>query len=229
MSIPTIAQYEIHLDNERKVFLPGQRIEGFVVLNTTKDTKLHLKLSFSGKVTTHLHKGEFGARTETSVVTMFKDSHTLVGERLLRMVDLPAGEWIYPFTFRMPATSLPASFKSPFGFVEYSLDSTLLVTSMLRKRIKTVLTVPSSLNHHDVEFQEGVTASKTGWSGHKIWRDGRFDVKVSLPRKAYASEETVPVHVHILNHTPSALVLKSVSLKQKVKYINSSRYYLKLT
>ena len=53
--------FEIHFDDQRTLFVPGQKIEGFLVLNVKERVQLSiLKLSFKGIITTYLAKDNEG-------------------------------------------------------------------------------------------------------------------------------------------------------------------------
>jgi hypothetical protein len=51
--------------------------------------------------------------------------------------------------------------------------------------------------------------------GKLLWNCGHVDVKASIPRQAFSSEETVPLTITIINQSNARLELHSVVLKQK--------------
>lgn len=60
-------------------------------------------------------------------------------------------------------------------------------------------------------------------TGSLFWKSGYFNVKISLPKTGYNSEETVPISLEILNHSHYGMTVESVCLKQKVAYTTVDR------
>lgn len=53
--------FEIHFDDNRTIFIPGQKIEGYIVLNVTETVRLSvLKVKFTGLISTYLAKNNEG-------------------------------------------------------------------------------------------------------------------------------------------------------------------------
>jgi hypothetical protein len=56
-----IQRFEIHMDDNRNLFIPGQKVEGHISLLLGQSTKVQrLRIRFYGKVITHLHRTEEG-------------------------------------------------------------------------------------------------------------------------------------------------------------------------
>ncbi|KAH6562144.1 hypothetical protein BASA60_011222 [Batrachochytrium salamandrivorans] len=98
---PSIESFSIHLDEDRTTFLPGQRIDG------------HLNL------VDHYRKSN--SNDQQSVVFLFREIFNHIGSTQPNdsPVDLDAADHIFPFSFRVPPTSLPASFLGPYGEIRY--------------------------------------------------------------------------------------------------------------
>jgi hypothetical protein len=118
----SISNFEIQLADNRTVWIPGQRLEGFIALTTTKPIEVQLlRVRFVGKVATFLTKSEakylandFSITNESSTVTLFKDFTNLVGDFAGDPVMLRPDEYVYPFQFRLPSSSIPCSFEVCF-------------------------------------------------------------------------------------------------------------------
>ena len=53
--------FEIHFDDNRTIFIPGQKIEGYIVLTVTETVRLSiLKIKFNGLISTYLAKNNEG-------------------------------------------------------------------------------------------------------------------------------------------------------------------------
>lgn len=62
-------------------------------------------------------------------------------------------------------------------------------------------------------------------TGSLFWKSGYFNVKITVPKTGYNSEETVPISLEFLNHSHYGLAIESVCLKQKVTYTTVDRYH----
>jgi hypothetical protein len=113
----SITNFEIQLDNNRTCFIPGQKVEGFISLDISKPILVELlRVRIVGKVSTFLSsnggdsQNELSIVNETSTLTLFKDFTNLVGD-LTDPVQVETGDYVYPFSFRLPNSSLPCTFK----------------------------------------------------------------------------------------------------------------------
>lgn len=187
--VKQVTQFEVHFDNERTLFIPGQKIEGYVALalNSSLDIN-HLRIRFYGKVVTHLHKSDDGyallirIANENSTITMFKDFNDLVGGTTLQ-----TGEYVYPFNFRMPSTSLPASFGGSYGRVQYTISASLKPKNKQKSVLFKTLTVPSTRDAADQDLQDPVNETVKGLAGAFWWKNGYFEVEASLPKRGFTS------------------------------------------
>ncbi|KAJ3329315.1 Arrestin domain-containing protein 4 [Blyttiomyces sp. JEL0837] len=210
---PKVSLFKIALDGNRTIFMPGQRVEVPAI------TRL-LRVRFTGTVSTRVYKDEHTMMNTTSSVILFKEMTTLSGS--LNVQDpnevLQPGEYVFPFTFRMPSVSLPASFESHYGKIKYEITAVLVRSGSLNKTHTVVLTVPSTLDGTGEAFMVPVKVSEGCVVGRLWWASGRLEVEAEIPKRAYTSEESIPLRIDITNHSGSGCVLKGVYLKQKVMY-----------
>lgn len=219
--------FEIHFDDNRTTFVPGQKIEGFIVFNVLERVKLStLKIKFTGIIST---KNE-GLTNETSTITMFKEYADFLAEYLtLDDPDDPMnntltpGEYLYPFQFRVPPTNLPASFSSLYGCVKYQITAIAKKYRHEQMTVSHEISIPSTKDVQDADLQTLFKEEKKANTGSLFWKSGYFNVKVSVPKTGYTSEETVPLSLEIVNHSRFGLEIESVCLKQKVAYITVDR------
>ena len=110
---PSLEMFTIELDNNRTIYLPGQRIEGHVGLSFNLPTKVKLiRVRVSGIICTQVYKNSSAAGNQLSSMVLFKDYVNLggTGNPEGELIELGPGESVYPFSFRLPLTALPASF-----------------------------------------------------------------------------------------------------------------------
>ena len=179
--------FEVQLDNNRTIYIPGQRVEGHVALTLAQPLLVKmLRIRFTGKVVTNLYKKDYMVN-ESSSITMFKNHDFLVGDSTRKPIFVRGEEHVYPFQFRMPGAALEASFESDYGHVRYALEVTL--ETMDNKYFKNiVLSVPSSKNSHSEDNDIGPVITAAGRVGWGSWfGNGTYSVVASLPRAAYSS------------------------------------------
>ncbi|KAI9106175.1 hypothetical protein DFS34DRAFT_602480 [Phlyctochytrium arcticum] len=224
-----VTKLTIHIEEDRTIFTPGQRVEGHLVLDLPMafDIKL-LRVRFAGTVQTQLYKADSSiAAQNASNICLFKEIQTFIGSAVPGepLENVAAGSYRYPFAFRVPPTQLPASFEGPYGCVKYEVAAVLVRPTHANLLTAVNLTIPSTLDATDPDLAEPISARASGSAGIWWWKSGHLEVEVSTPRSAYASEEVVPIKIDIINHSGSGAVLKDVYLKQRVMYktMNESR------
>ncbi|KAJ3278621.1 Arrestin domain-containing protein 3 [Borealophlyctis nickersoniae] len=220
----SLQRLEIELDGGRTIFIPGQLVEGRVIVefSNPSDVKL-LRVRLTGYVQTQLYKNQSRSRMSvhnTSTLTLFKDIQSLMGGSAHEegVVAVEAGCYAFPFAFRMPPTQLPASFVGDYGSVVYEVAAVLVRPGHLNKLTTINLTVPSTIDTADFDPLESVEASASAPVGKWVWQSGQLEVTASIPKLGYTSEETIPLKLDITNHSDSGAMLKEVVLKEKCKY-----------
>jgi hypothetical protein len=180
--------FNIHLDNNRTIFIPGQKVEGHLSLILNSPIKVHfIKVKFTGKVLTKAQQYEKVITNETSSITLFKDNTNVLGELGFTVHYISSGEHVFPFQFRMPSCLLPASFEGQFGNIRYSLDATIVKNNLSKTNTSILLTVPSTKNSNDFDLQDSMMLCKTIYPGFGFFKTSPFHVDVSIPRKGYSS------------------------------------------
>lgn len=184
--------------------------------------------------------------SSSSHITIFKDLQTCIGSTQIiePPVTIDAGEHVYPFSFRFPALNLPSSFEGVYGRVRYELAAVIVRPGHANRTTFLPLTVPSTLDSTDSIYNEPVVSSLSKGIGRWMWKQGPVDVKISIPREAYASgkppvrlsllfnhihhlislpltEEIIPIQIDIINQSGSFLELTDLKLKQKAVYKSS--------
>ncbi|KAJ1328601.1 hypothetical protein BSLG_010333 [Batrachochytrium salamandrivorans] len=205
---PSIESFSIHLDEDRTTFLPGQRIDGHVRLSLTHLCKIKLlRVRFTGLIVTHTQKrrnGKSNSNDQQSVVFLFREIFNHIGSTQPNdsPVDLDAADHIFPFSFRVPPTSLPASFLGPYGEIRYEVTCILLPFNSTKRVESIPITIPSTRDVNTPELQEPKT----------------IDLCIVLMIKAHWKflEDTASLKIAIVNHSANALVIRDIALKQQV-------------
>ncbi|TPX58157.1 hypothetical protein SpCBS45565_g08062 [Spizellomyces sp. 'palustris'] len=218
----SLLDFSLHLDENRTIFTPGQKVEGHLLVSFSVPSEVKLlRIRFTGVVQTQLYKSDNSLTSQnTSTVTLFKEIQTFCGSAVHGEIPevIPAGEHRFPFAFRVPPTQLPASFEGPYGRVKYEVAAVLVRPHHMNKLTYLNLTIPSTVDSTDLDLMQSATATAEGPVGFWWWRSGHLEVNVSTPKSGYASEEVVPVKVEITNHSGSGTILKEVYLKQRATY-----------
>ncbi|KAH6602628.1 hypothetical protein BASA61_000961 [Batrachochytrium salamandrivorans] len=221
---PSIESFSIHLDEDRTTFLPGQRIDGHVRLSLTHLCKIKLlRVRFTGLIVTHTQKrrnGKSNSNDQQSVVFLFREIFNHIGSTQPNdsPVDLDAADHIFPFSFRVPPTSLPASFLGPYGEIRYEVTCILLPFNSTKRVESIPITIPSTRDVNTPELQEPKTIDLVCGAGRFWWKSGHIDVHASLSRHGFTSEDTASLKIAIVNHSANALVIRDIALKQQVMY-----------
>ncbi|XP_005101122.1 arrestin domain-containing protein 3 [Aplysia californica] len=126
--------FQIVLTNSDAVYFSGQVLQGHVILELTKNTKVSdIRMSFRGKAFVHWTEQAMRGPGESRYKEIRHHSATEeyidVSKHLLSRGStssstnnesriLEAGQYTYPFQFHIPPTS-PSSFEGQYGFVRY--------------------------------------------------------------------------------------------------------------
>ncbi|TPX36925.1 hypothetical protein SmJEL517_g00938 [Synchytrium microbalum] len=218
---PLVSHFSLEMDDNRTVFLPGQRVEGHVALNLLGSAEVRiLQIRFTGYILTRLYKTDTNISAHSASITLFRDVQAMIAAPSMeeRGVMVPEGEYVYPFSFRMPPTNLPPSYDGTFGKVGYELTAILNRNGYPTRTVVIPLTVPSTADASDRDYASPFEKLLSGPAGFWIWKSGHLDVAVSVPRTGYASEEVIPLKIDITNHSGAGTILKDIYLKQKVTY-----------
>ena len=108
--------------------------------------------------------------------------------------------------------------------MKYEITATIKKNRSQQKIVSREITVPSTKDVQDLEMRRAFKGQKKVMTGSLIWKSGYFNVKFSVPKSGYNSEETVPISLEIVNHSRFGLTIERVCLKQKVSYTTIDRY-----
>jgi Arrestin (or S-antigen), N-terminal domain len=146
-----------------------------------------LRTRFAGKVTTS------GPDQKTNY--LFRELEEFIGEQ----TTLEGREHVFPFTFRVPPTTLPPSFVSAFGSVVYEMEACALQPGYPKLTTIIPVTIPTTLDATAERYSAEVVESNQGQVGLpsiftrvrsflKLPSSSTYTATVTIPRMAYACE-----------------------------------------
>ncbi|CAG5125230.1 unnamed protein product [Candidula unifasciata] len=208
--------FEIVLTNTEAVYFSGQTVQGHVIIELAKNTEVKdLRMSFRGKAFVHWTDQTMRGPGEVRFKEIRHHSATEeyfdVSKSLLSQASCPqnptdkrvleAGQYTYPFKFRIPPTS-PTSFEGQFGFIRYWTKVTIerpWKKDVSAKKLFSVI-FPLDLN------QEPTASQPTNNQKEKqlcclCCTSGPIIAEIRLPQKGYVPGERLNFAADIDNST----------------------------
>ena len=110
---------KVSLNLEKKTYLPGDRIEGFVTVSTEEYFECNrVVLSIKGLEQSRVVRGSGKSRT----VYLERKHHIDEQIEFVSSTSIQAGETNFPFSFVLPR-NIPGSFEGTYGKIEYKLEA----------------------------------------------------------------------------------------------------------
>ncbi|CAB05787.1 Arrestin C-terminal-like domain-containing protein [Caenorhabditis elegans] len=227
---------ELHVifDQPNEVFFPGQPISGRVVLSTTKekykaravnikilglahtswtDYESVRRVDADGKVSHHRQSVHYSANVNyldyTLLLWACKDGSN----------ELAAGEYAWSFSYNLPL-NVPPSFEGKYGYLRYSVTAEVDRPWRLDKAKKRCITVsplidlnviPHALTQINDQASENL--------GCCCFKKGYLELRVNIPKTGFVPGETVPMNIHILNHSSVPVTEVKAKIIQQCKFI----------
>ncbi|XP_054630718.1 arrestin domain-containing protein 3-like isoform X2 [Dunckerocampus dactyliophorus] len=132
---------------------------------------------------------------------------------------LSQGNHVYDFSFTLPSTSMPSSFKGSYGSVVYRLEAKLARSWRVDQTVeKEIYFCSKSFPHLQtlMSQQIGVADKEVG-----IFSSGNVHMEATVDRTAYAPGQTAMIVAKINNSSSSDMIPK-VRLTQAIVYTASS-------
>ncbi|KAI8811430.1 hypothetical protein BJ742DRAFT_674812, partial [Cladochytrium replicatum] len=214
----TVTRFDLQVEGNKTVFLPGEHVDGQITLSLCAATDVKLvRVRFAGYIVANKRRQVVPSDT---TATIFKELHTYIGSDVSSdpQVALSAGDHVYPFSFRVPAAHLPASFEGNHGAVRYEVSAVLIRNGHPNRTCCTMLTVPSTVDVSEPEYARPIEVHARVPIGMWKWQGGHMDIITRIPRKAYTSDDVIPIGLTILNNSIAGAKVREISLKQKVIY-----------
>nr|XP_057926329.1 arrestin domain-containing protein 3-like [Doryrhamphus excisus] len=206
--------------NEDGTFSEGDTLSGKVTLALQKPSavqSLFVKVKGDAQVRWTTRSGNHN-HTHSSHRRYFKLKHFLIAESTNETV-LPQGNHVYDFSFTLPSTSMPSSFKGSHGYIVYRLEAKLSRSWRVDQTVdKEIFFRSKSLPYLQTLMspQIGVADKEVG-----IFSSGNVHMEVTVDRTAYAPGQTAMIVAKINNSSSSDMIPK-VRLTQAIVYTASS-------
>ncbi|CAB05786.2 Arrestin C-terminal-like domain-containing protein [Caenorhabditis elegans] len=227
---------ELHVifDQPNEVFFPGQPISGRVVLSTTEEKykarAVNIKIlglahtSWTDYDSVRRVDNDGNVRYDSESVHYSSNVHYLDQALLLWACkdgsnELSAGDYVWPFSYTLPL-NVPPSFEGKYGYLRYSVTAEVDRPWRLDKAKRRCITVsplidlnaiPLALTPIDDEESENL--------GCCFFRKGYLELRVNIPKTGFVPGETVPMNIHILNHSSVPVTEVKAKIIQQCKFI----------
>jgi hypothetical protein len=127
----------ISLNLEKKTYLPGDRIEGLVIVSTDEYFECNrVVLSIKGQERSRVVRGS----GDTRRVYLEKKQHINKQNELVGATAIQAGETSFPFSFVLPR-NIPCSFQGTYGKIEYKLEAKVEVSWAIDPKVRQKVTI----------------------------------------------------------------------------------------
>ncbi|EGT40904.1 CBN-ARRD-19 protein [Caenorhabditis brenneri] len=223
----------VEFDQPQEVFFPGQPISGRVILITEEKYKARaVNIKFEGCAKTDWDDHESVRRVDAegkahyvqqrvnySANVKYLESTALLWACRDGTNELAAGKYVWPFSYNLPA-NIPPSFEGKYGYIRYSVTAEVDRPWRFDKAKKRCITVSPLLDlnilpHAMTPLHD--EASDT--VGCCCFKKGYLEMRVDIPKTGFVPGETVPINLHILNHSSVPVTEVKAKILQQCKFV----------
>lgn len=222
-----ITQFSLKFHDDKTIFLPGQRVDGFLSVVFSEPTQIRsIRVKIIGTIVTSELDNGIPSRT-----TLFKDILTVFGSsNHTGPTTHLNNENVFPFSFQIPPYALPPSYKSALSFpraqVKYEVGAILIRPTHPHLTTYNEFTIPSTMNSLDSEYKEGMNMQAKINLGKLWYKKGHMEIVFSIPKGAYSSEEVVPLSLKITNQSCCKLTIERLYLSQEIGFKSTNSYVI---
>ena len=217
--------FVIELENENKVFYPGQTINGRVILHCQEQKKLRsVYLTLVGRADVHWSEQRgFGCIRRTvpynAKESFFSMQVNLWGEHGGSQ-HLEPGVYDWPFSFQLPSTTLPTSYEGPYGNIRYWLEARMDRPWKFNHVTKFAFTVLERVDLNP--SQEELTAPRRGEGqkmlGYRCCQSDPLTLAASTDRSAYCAGENILLNAQLENSTNREIRMLKATLRSNIVF-----------
>ncbi|XP_015229908.1 PREDICTED: arrestin domain-containing protein 3-like [Cyprinodon variegatus] len=214
----TIKHFKIEYDaiNSRNIFTNGDTINGRIILEASKKTKIQsLVFIAKGKALVRLvnYYGDIISREDVTddyfqdKLKYYRIKQDIVkeGEQDGREV-IEKGRHVFPFSFKIPnSRKIPSSFSSIFGQIVHTLKAELKQSKKLRRKAKTHFTFMGTARGSRLMARQHESVNK-----NIVLGSGKVTMDVHTRRSGYKQGEVLRVKVEIQNLSSRSVKAKFV-------------------
>ncbi|XP_059178514.1 uncharacterized protein LOC131957761 [Physella acuta] len=218
------------IPNGRRVFKPGQIIQGKVSIMCNQDTAVSgLNLYIYGSAHTAWDNPAGYVTQQEFYINLYR---CLFGNRPNQTGPphlLTAGKQVYSFAFRLPDRGLPSSFESFYGSIRYYLKFVISMPSRKTRCWYRFFTVLALSEETPALFITPCTgqAEKSVSRALGLGNAGKLILSATANKSAYLPGQTILLNVEAKNESGKDLGFVKASLVQSVFYTAQGRSMVK--
>ncbi|KXJ80134.1 hypothetical protein RP20_CCG026535 [Aedes albopictus] len=210
-----LLKFQIILDRDSLLYLPGQVLAGRVLLETQENTAvLGLYFHVLGECTVNAIKSTRRDDKENYIDFRMK----LLDDFDNKPILLSPGVHCFPFKLGLPV-SLPSTFLGQHGYIQYYCKSSLKESSGITHKNQQVFIVlnPIDLNLEDPLLSDPLEASARHRVGVGVL-GGTIRCNVGLDKRAYIPGENILVTGEIYNQSNVTIKAVKYALIETIQY-----------
>lgn len=218
MSITSFS-IEYNAINSKNTFTNGDTITGRIILEVSKDTKFQaLTFIASGRAQVFWteHYGQYDTR-----VYWADEKYYEVKQHILRQLReegsdiINKGRHVFPFTFRIPDTKMPSSFKDSIGKIVHKVKAELHRSMRLTEKAKQHFTFVAPADQDIPGLMDPQYGSKD--KTVSFFGSGSITMDIRTERMGYSQGEGIMVTAEI-NNQSSRPVTPKFEIYEKKSY-----------
>uniref|UniRef100_A0A3B4ZGM7 Arrestin C-terminal-like domain-containing protein n=1 Tax=Stegastes partitus TaxID=144197 RepID=A0A3B4ZGM7_9TELE len=225
----TVKHLSVEYDkaNERGTYSPGDILSGKVTVVTSKEIKVQsfvVKAKGKAKVTWYEQEGQTPV-VHSNKKKYFYFEHIILQDKKKGDADeylkqtaecseiISPGRNVYPFSFEIPNTDMPSTYKGKWGTITYSLRAQLTQSIWLVQKTKTEFPF---LTKSEFPFQQHATRIT-------FFGSGKITMNVTSEKMGLKQGEAMGISVEVLNGSARTVTPKFYLCEKQTFVAQSKR------
>ncbi|XP_076015979.1 arrestin domain-containing protein 3-like [Genypterus blacodes] len=222
----TIKTFSIEYDaiNSNNTFTNGDTINGRIILETSKETKIQ-SLLFTGKGKAQVRWHDYYGQKQH--VFWANDKYYSVKHHILREARqdgtevIGKGRHVFPFSFKIPDRNMPSTFTSVTGKIIHKVKAELKQSMKLTKKAETHFTFVSKADMNIPGLMEPQNGCKD--KSVTFFGSGNISMDIHTKQMGYKQGETLQVTAKISNRSTRTVKPKFVLYEKQSFFAQGSR------
>jgi len=217
-----VKKFGIILKTDRKVFYPGDEIEGHVFLELCGSMKMaSIQIEMQGDIYAEWKTGAGEERREwNEKEKIFEFDKILFGDKKDNKKEHQSGFMEFPFQFKLPA-GIPSSFEyksTVKSYVRYHLQAKIDRPWKWNHEVTMPLIINQIVDINDDKFAQAVGGENHKEIGCLCMVSGVVDMKASVARTGVCPGENIIVNGTFQNTTDKDLDPPKIKLVQEIDF-----------
>ncbi|KAI9521590.1 hypothetical protein NQZ68_003744 [Dissostichus eleginoides] len=223
----TINNFAIEYDaiNSRNTFTNGDSINGRIIVEVSKETTIQSLIFIAkgkARVCWSEHYGQHQHHMYWADEKYYDIKHHILRESRQDGTEVMGkGRHVFPFSFKIPDSKIPSSFKSGIGNIHHKLKAELKQSMKLTKKAKTHFTFVSKADMDIPGLLEPQYGSKD--KSVKVFGSGVISMDVQTKRMGYKQGRDLKVSVEIVNNSSRSVKAKVILYEKKSFFAQGRR------